>query len=125
MTLTAQQRQTTARVDLGGDALEALQSLRPTVTPRATVATVTTGQLTLDQLIAAKRGTGNAILATTRKVTLMPHATGVYVSTGGEAVSANSTPVPQPGICIDGTAASLAGLKFYAANVKMSIVEEG
>lgn len=128
MTLTAQQRQTTARVDLGGDALEALLALAPavpTVEPRTTVVTVTTGQLTLNQLISAKRGAGNAILATTRKVTLMPHASGVYFSTGGEAVSANSTPVPQPGVCIDGTPTSLAGLKFYAANVKMSIVEEG
>ena len=128
MALTDKQRQTTARVDLGGDALEAIQALAPaapTVEPRTTVVTVTTGQLTLDQLIAAKRGAGNAILAATRKVTLMPHATGVYFSTGGEAASASSTPVPQPGVSIDGTAASLAGLKFYAANVKMSIVEEG
>ena len=128
MALTAQQRQTTQRVDLGGDALEALQALAPTaptVEPRTTVVTVTTGQLTLDQLIAAKRGAGNTILATTRKVTLMPHATGIYFSTGGETVNATSTPAPQPGVCIDGTAASLAGMKFYAANVKMSIVEEG
>ncbi len=128
MTLTTQQRQTTARVDLGGDALEAIQALAPaapTIEPRATVVTVTTGQLTLDQLIAATRGAGNAILATTRKVTLMPHASGVYFSTGGEAASAGSTPVPSPGASIDGTAASLAGLRFYAASVKMSIVEEG
>lgn len=125
MVLTDKQRQTTQRVDLGGDALEAIQALRLTVAPRATKVTVTTGQLTLNQLIAAARGAGNLILASTRKVTLLPHGTGIYFSTGGEPVSAASTPMGERVFEIDGTAASLAGLKFYAANIAMSIIEEG
>ena len=125
MAITAQQRQTTARVDLGGDALEALQALRPTMAPRATVVTVTTGQLTLNALITAARGAGNAVLATTRKVTLLPHAAGIYFSTSGEAASAASTPMEKRSFEIDGTQVSLAGMKFYAADVAMSIIEEG
>jgi hypothetical protein len=129
MTLTAQQRQTTQRVDLGGDALEALQALRPTVAPRTTVVTVTTAGLTLNQLIAATRTTEAAdqkqILTTTRKVTLIVAATGVTWATGGAAPNSNSTPLPMPGLSMDGTAASLSGMRFYGSSVAMSITEEG
>ena len=129
MTLTAQQRQTTARVDLGGDALEALQALRPTVEPRTTKVTVTTAGLTLDQLIATARSGEPAdqkkILATTRRVTLENHGNTITRTTGGAAPGASSTPIPTPGIGFDGTAASLSGMRFYGASVAMSITEEG
>ena len=130
MTLTAQQRQTTQRVDLGGDALEALQALRPTLAPRSTKVTVTTGQLSLSQLIAAARASESVenrkILATTRKVTLLPHSLGIYFTTRGEACSASTgTPMEVRSFEIDGTAESLARMKFYAADVAMTIIEEG
>ena len=129
MAITAQQRQTTARVDLGGDALEALQALRPTAEPRMTVVTVTTDALTLDRLIADARAAEPAdrrrILAATRRVTLVPHASGVHVATGGEPAGAESTPMGLRTWEIDGTAASLAGLSFYGENVAMTIIEEG
>jgi hypothetical protein len=129
MTLTAQQRQTTHRVDLGGDALEALQALRPTVEPRTTKVTVTTAGLTLDQLIAAARSGEPAdqkkILATTRRVTLENHGNTITRTTGGATPGASSTPIPTPGIGFDGTAASLSGMRFYGSSVAMSITEEG
>jgi hypothetical protein len=129
MTLTSQQRQTTQRVDLGGDALEAIQALRPTVAPRTTVVTVTAAGLTFDQLIAAARSGEPAdqkkVLATTRRVTLENHGNTITRTTGGAAPGASSTPIPTPGIGFDGTASSLAGMRFYGANVAMSITEEG
>jgi len=137
MTLTAQQRQTTARVDLGGDGLEALQAVQAgvealapaTVPPRTTVVTVTTAGLTLDQLIAAARLGETAdqrrLLATTRTVTLENHSNTITRTTGNAAPGAASTPIPTPGIQFDGTQASLAGMRFYADNKAMSITEEG
>ena len=130
MALTAQQRQTAQRVDLGGDALEALQALRPTIEPRSTKVTVTNGQLTLDELIAAARAGDPAdeqkILTMTRKVTLLPHSLGIYFTTRGEACSASTgTPMEVRSFEIDGTAESLARMKFYAADVAMTIIEEG
>ena len=133
MTLTAKQRQTTARVDLGGDALEAVQALvpvAPTVEPRSTKVTVTTGQLTLSELIAAARSGDPAdqqqLLPTTRKITLLPHSLGIYFTTRGEACSAaTGTPMEVRTFEIDGTDESLARMKFYAADVGLTIIEEG
>ena len=101
-----------------------------TVAPRTTVVTVTAAGLTLNALIAAARAAEAAdqkvVLATTRKVTLIIAAAAVITwTTGGAAPDANSTPLPVPGLEMIGTATSLAGLRFFAANVTMSIVEEG
>jgi len=99
------------------------------VEPRTTVVTVTTAGLTLDELIAAARAEDDAdqkkILPATRQVTLETHGNTITRTTGGAAPGANSTPIPTPGISFYGTQASLAGMRFYGADVAMSITEEG
>jgi len=101
-----------------------------TVEPRSTKVTVTTGQLTLNELIAAARSGDPAeeqqILATTRTVTLLPHSLGIYFTTRGETcVPPTGTPMEVRTFEIEGTGESLARMKFYAADVAMTIIEEG
>jgi len=111
MTLTAQQRQTTQRVDLGGDVLKAIQALAPApfVAPICTPVTVTDVAKTLQQL------KGSALAATTKRVLLRPAATGIIVH-AGTAVAATHCPLDTDDWVEEGDAASLAAVTFIVAS---------
>jgi uncharacterized protein with FMN-binding domain len=67
---------------------------------------------------------GEAVATTTRKITLIPVADGIYMASG--AASAASLPLGLNVIELDGTVNTLDELQFYAAaNTSMGIVQEG
>lgn len=74
---------------------------------------------TLATLIA-----GSALRASTKKVTLRPHAAGIYMDDG--TATASSDPLGMSAIEIAGGPDELVSLQFFAASAtNMTVIQEG
>jgi hypothetical protein len=88
------------------------------VKPTVSVVVVGSTSKTLATLL------GEAIATTTRKITLMPSADGIYMASG--TASDASLPLGLNVIELDGNAFTLGELEFYAeSNTSLGIVQEG
>jgi hypothetical protein len=88
------------------------------IKPKIDVVTVGSTSKTLAALLT------EALRASTKQVTLRPHATGIYQDDG--TASANSDPLGTSPVLWNGGPEELAALEFYAAaDTKMSVIQEG
>jgi len=86
-----------------------------TITPIITVVSVSA---------SAKLSALLTLNAATKRITLRPHATGIYMDNG--TASAASDPLGTNSIEMNGTPALLGELQFYAAAaIGMTVIEEG
>ena len=124
MAITEQQKQTTARHDLGGDALEALLAIAsaglvPTTLAITTVS-VTAASATIQALLTAASG---AIHASVKKITIKPAGT-VSIALGVAAVAGTNDLTANVYYPLAALAAT--DLRFVASGAtNMLVVQEG
>ena len=88
-----------------------------TIQPKIDIVSVTSTSATLATLLGA------AIRDSTKKITLRPHATGIYMDDG--TASASSDPLGLSAIEMQG-GLSLSALQFFhATSAGMTVIQEG
>lgn len=92
--------------------------MRTSIKPQIDVVSVTNTSKTLATLLGA------ALNSSTKKVTLVPVATGIYMDDG--TASTSSHPMGTSSYQIDGGLAELSALEFYSASsTSMTVIQEG